>query len=57
MHPTLTITIDPLKGPLLNTNVSLEQTYLILSGMSQNVLVQLLASKEVKRILTPTGVS
>lgn len=51
--PTITITLDPIKGPQLNTNIPLETAYLILTGSANNMLVQLLAAKVSKTILTP----
>jgi hypothetical protein len=52
--PTITITIDPIKGPQLNSNQPLEVTYLILSGTANNVLIQLLASKQTN-LVQPVG--
>ena len=54
-NPTITITLDPIKGPQLSTNLPLEQLYVILVGVANNILVQLMATKETKRILTPNG--
>jgi len=49
--PTITITLDPIKGPTLNTTLSDEQTYLVLDGMAANFFVKLLRAKEDRRIL------
>ena len=52
--PTITISIDPIKGPQLNTNLPLETTYLVLSGTAQNILIQLLAAKQTNLVM-PVG--
>jgi hypothetical protein len=52
MHPTITITLDPIKGPSLSTTLSTEQTYLVLNGMAANMLVKLVQTKEDRRILS-----
>ena len=57
MMPTITIVIDPLKGPQISTNVPGESTYLILMGAANNILMQLLATKQANLIqtITPNG--
>jgi hypothetical protein len=52
--PTITISIDQIKGPQLNTNLPLETTYLVLSGTANNVLMQLLAVKQTN-LVQPVG--
>lgn len=52
--PTITISIDPIKGSQLYSNQPLEVTYLILSGSMNNVLMQLLAAKQTN-LVQPVG--
>lgn len=54
-NPFITITIDRIKGATLNSNMPIEQQYLVLNGACANLLVQLLSTKEAKRILSPVG--
>lgn len=54
MTPSITITIDPIKGPKMDSNQPLEVTYLILCGTANNVLMQLLASKQ-SNLVQPVG--
>jgi hypothetical protein len=48
-EPTITITIK--NGlPQLQTNMPLEATYLVLSGTANNVLLQLLSTKQANLV-------
>ena len=48
--PAITITIDPIKGPQISTNVPGETTYLMLMGAANNILMGLLASKQTNLV-------